>query len=59
MADLIERDDNPANRSLLRSLVDLGRAGVIDEETARQQLHNPQDLQRVMKGIISSGGGGR
>ena len=59
LADLILRDDNPANRSLLRALVDLLRAGVIDEEAARQQLPNPQDLQRVMKGITTSGGGGR
>lgn len=59
LADLLQRDDNPNNRSLLRALVDLIRSGVIDEETARQQLQNPQDLQRVMKGITSSGGGGR
>jgi len=56
LMDLVQRDDNPANRSLLRSLVALVQEGRIEEESARRQLHNPQDLQRAMKGILSNGG---
>lgn len=54
LADLILREDNPMNRSLLRSLVSLIQQGLITEECATQQLSNPQDLQRAMRGI--SGG---
>jgi pilus retraction protein PilT len=51
LADLVGRGDNPANRTLLKSLLGLVRSGRISELTAMQVASNPHELQRELRGI--------
>ncbi|MEM6822285.1 MAG: PilT/PilU family type 4a pilus ATPase [Verrucomicrobiota bacterium] len=51
LRDFIQDKTQDHQSSFLQNLVDLAKNGWITEETARQNLSNPQDFQRAMKGI--------
>jgi pilus retraction protein PilT len=54
LAEFIGRGDNPANVTLLQSLVALVKAGRLSEAMALEITPNPPDLQRQLRGIGAS-----
>ena len=54
MADLVARGNNPANVTLLQSLVTLIQTERITEATGMQTATNPRELQRRLRGIDSN-----
>lgn len=54
LADFIGRGGVPENRSLLQSLTDMVRSGLVSQEEATHHVSNPQELNRALQGI--SGG---
>jgi len=54
LADFVAKGDNPANVTFLRSLVPLVQTKRISEATALQATANPQELQRLLRGIGAS-----
>jgi len=51
IADHINRGDNHANCSFVRFLVAASEQGYLDTNVARQATPNPQDFDRLMRGI--------
>ncbi|MBK1829264.1 Flp pilus assembly complex ATPase component TadA [Verrucomicrobiaceae bacterium R5-34] len=51
ISDHINRVDNPANCSFVRFLVAASQQGYLDEHVARQAASNPQDFDRLIRGI--------
>ena len=54
LADAIARGDGRSTRSFLSSLAELVRAGRVNEETALSAASSPQELQRILRGVVSS-----
>ena len=54
LSDLVNKGDNPANVTFVKSLAQLVRAGRISEATALQSASNPHELQRDLRGISAS-----
>ena len=51
MADFLRREENEKNSNMLTSLVRAYQAGLITEEVARAAASNPNDFNRVIRGI--------
>ncbi|MFZ4683151.1 MAG: type IV pilus twitching motility protein PilT [Terrimicrobiaceae bacterium] len=54
LSDLIARSDVKTGRDALAALAQLVREGKITEEVAASVAENPQELQRILRGISSS-----
>jgi Tfp pilus assembly pilus retraction ATPase PilT len=54
LSDLIARSDVKTGRDALTALAQLVREGKITEEVAASVAENPQELQRILRGISSS-----
>jgi pilus retraction protein PilT len=53
ITDHLNRNDNPANRSFVQFLSDAVSQGFIESHVARQASPNPQDFDRLQRGISS------
>ncbi|PTY06767.1 type IV pili twitching motility protein PilT [Verrucomicrobia bacterium LW23] len=53
IADFMQRSDNPRNRDMLHSIVDLVRRGVISEDTGLKAAGSQQNFSRALRGITS------
>lgn len=53
VTDHINRNDNPANVSFVRFLSEAAKQGFIENHIARQASPNPQDFDRLLRGISS------
>ncbi|MEX1119450.1 MAG: PilT/PilU family type 4a pilus ATPase [Terrimicrobiaceae bacterium] len=54
LADAINRGDGQSTRGFLSSLADLVRTGRLSEEIALSAASSPQELQRILRGVVSS-----
>lgn len=54
LTDIIARSDPKVARTFLAAMADLVKAGRISEETGCANVDNPQELQRVLRGISSA-----
>lgn len=55
LADLVARGDHPRNISFMNALVTACREGKVAEATALETAPNPQEFQRLLKGIVTGG----
>jgi twitching motility protein PilT len=54
LQDFVARGDSRTTKSLATSMIDLIRAGRIDESTALENSDRPQELLRILRGVHSS-----
>jgi len=54
LADAINRGDGHTTRGFLSSLASLVRDGRLNEDTALSAASSPQELQRILRGVVSS-----